>query len=182
MNINKKQCMAMSFIATAIISFTAGYLCAQPKAEVKVPPQDNKPNVERPAEEENKSPTEYIKMKDVKLDGYKLGDNDIPSEYYVEKDSKGAALIASTSPSTEFEGIRVGSTYLDVKNAFEGKYEPFYSIHSPDHPNTGWYILNDNYEIVIFDFDLEDYSFVNEGVTDESTVKGIVIAKLSFFD
>lgn len=121
---------------------------------------------------------------DVKLEEYSVNSTEFPDILKVEYENNSPILIMSDSTSVAFEGITVGNTLKEMEVVMNAKYEPFYSIHDPENPNIGWYVLNEDYDIVIFDFVPEDGSFYNdtELVSEDSKINEIIISNLKYFD
>ena len=121
---------------------------------------------------------------DVNLEEYSVNSTEFPEVLRVEYSGNNPTLIMSDSDTVAFDGITVGNTLKEVEKIMNAKYDKFYSIHDPENPNIGWYVLNDKYDIVIFDFVADDGSFYNdaESVADNSKVVEIIISNLKYFD
>lgn len=118
----------------------------------------------------------------ISMDGYTLESTDFPDELKISYENGKPAFIYSQTPGVNFADVKIGDTYKTMVDKIGEKYEPFYSVHDPENANIGWYMLNDTYDVVIFDFDLEDGSYVNEPVSDNATIKAITITNLKYFD
>ena len=105
-----------------------------------------------------------------------------PAEIDVEYWDNTPIILYSKTANAAFENVFVGDSRAKMESIMDEKYEKFYSIHDRENPNIGWYVLNENYDIVIFDFDLEDGSFVNEPIPDDAPIKQIVVSNLKYFD
>lgn len=163
---------SMLVVLICFLFFMTG--CSKFEETKKNPEPMEQPKVENIVD--NKTPI-------IQLDSYSLNSETFPKEFTVNLVGNTVATIESTSPNVAFESIKVGDTYADLKAALDGKYEAFYSIHDPDNANIGWYILNDNFDLVIFDFDLEDFSYFNNPpVSDDAKIQGIILTNLKFFD
>ena len=140
----------------------------------------------------NEKLIENINIEEIKqetlFDIFKFGD-DIP-EWMIE--DKNITLqeytyyppvitINSDEDFYKINNVGVNSTLKEVKEAMK-EYTEFYSIHTPDIPNTGWYYLSDKGDIIIFDFIEDDLSYVSENVTPESKVISVSLSNLIFFD
>lgn len=118
----------------------------------------------------------------ISMDGYTLESTDFPDEIKVVQENGRPVFIYSQTPGVNFAGVKIGDTYKTMVDTIGDKYEPFYSVHDPENANIGWYVLNDTYDVVIFDFDLMDGSYVNDPVSDDATIKGITLSNLKYFD
>lgn len=76
-------------------------------------------------------------------------------------------------------GIELGSSYDEVAN----KYGSFKNVVSNQDGSelAGWYDLN-NGQIIIFDFDRDDESTINENLKPESKVESIRVSRFDYFD
>jgi len=77
-------------------------------------------------------------------------------------------------------GAKVGDTYQDVNAKYEGKYSVPESRHGDDRLD-GWYELP-NYDVIIFDYDLEDESTFNFEVQPDSQVEQIILTNWHYLD
>jgi hypothetical protein len=77
-------------------------------------------------------------------------------------------------------GAKVGDTYQDVRAKYEGKYAVPESRHGSGRLE-GWYELP-NYDVIIFDFDLEDDSVFNLEVQPDSQVEQIILTNWNYLD
>lgn len=86
--------------------------------------------------------------------------------------------IAVTGYKTDL-GIEVGNTYDEVNK----KYGSFKNVVSNQDGREleGWYDLN-NDQIIIFDFDKDDQSTVNQNLKPESKVESIRVSRFDYFD
>jgi hypothetical protein len=112
--------------------------------------------------------------------------------YYIWQYSKGIRLIIGSNTNKVLQiivtspdyvtalGAKVGDTYQDVNAKYEGKYSVPESRHGDDRLE-GWYELP-NYDVIIFDFDLEDDSTFNFEVQPDSQVEQIILTNWNYLD
>lgn len=89
--------------------------------------------------------------------------------------------IKSSEDFYKINKIGIGNTLKEIETAMS-EFENLYSVHSPDIPNRGWYYLNEIGDLIIFDFDENDGSYLTENLTDESIATSIIITNVLFFD
>lgn len=87
-------------------------------------------------------------------------------------------IIAVSGYKTDL-GIEVGDSYDDIKKQY-GSYKNVIS-NQDQKEIIGWYDLN-NGQIIIFDFDSEDQSPINQQVKPESKAEAIRISRIDYFD
>jgi len=127
-------------------------------------------------------PTIENRIPDVEMDKFSLLSESFPPEIDVEYWDNIPVLLYSKTNNAAFENVFVGDSRAKMESIMDKKYDKFYSIHDPENPNIGWYVLNENYDIVIFDFDLDDGSFLNEPISENAEIKQIVVSNLKYFD
>lgn len=118
----------------------------------------------------------------IRLDDYSFDSDNFPEEIDIESINGEISMIKSKIYGVSYSGIEVGMTKKEMDKKIDDKFQPFYSIHSPDTPNIGWYLLNDSGDIIIFDFDLDDNSYFNESVNEKDTIKEIILTNVKYFD
>ena len=118
----------------------------------------------------------------VKMDDYSLNSDNFSEEIDTESINGEVIMIKSKIYGVSYLGIEVGMTKKEMDEKIDDKFQPFYSIHSPDTPNIGWYLLNDSGDIIIFDFDLDDGLYFNENVNEKDTIKEIILTNVKYFD
>jgi hypothetical protein len=96
-------------------------------------------------------------------------------------DSNTVLEIETTSPETVTNlGYRVGDKAQEVLDEYRSKYEEPQSRHSDD-TLTGWFLINDEYELVIFKFDTDD-TLINENVEPDDRIEGIKLTNFKYMD
>ena len=118
----------------------------------------------------------------IRLDDYSFDSDNFPEEIDTESINGEVIMIKSKIYGVSYSGIEVGMTKKEMDKKINDKFQPFYSIHSPDTPNIGWYLLNDSGDIIIFDFDLDDGLYYNENVNEKDTIKEIILTNVKYFD
>ena len=103
-------------------------------------------------------------------------------EFKIGADSE--EVIWITLFSTEITGpdeIMVGDSAESVLVRFENTYSKVISRHNSE-PILGWFIVGDDYEIIIFDFESEDNTRLNTELKDNSRLQNITLTFFTFFD
>lgn len=89
--------------------------------------------------------------------------------------------IETTSPATSTNlGFKVGDKAADVLAAYRAKYQEPFSRHD-DSKLTGWFLLNEDEALVIFNFDQTD-SLVNPDVKPDARVSRIKLSNFKYMD
>lgn len=142
--------------------------------EVNVPTY--KPEISIPEEKKEEVPA-FVEM-----EKFSYLSTELPKELEIEYWDNIPMVLYSTASNVSFDGVAIGNTREEMESVMNAKYEKFYSIHDPENPNIGWYVLNDNLDIVIFDFDLEDESYVNFETKMSDPILKICVSNLKYFD
>lgn len=89
--------------------------------------------------------------------------------------------IETTSPATSTNlGFKVGDKAADVLAAYRAKYQEPVSRHD-DSKLTGWFLLNEDEALVIFNFDQTD-SLVNPDLKPDARVSRIKLSNFKYMD
>ena len=99
----------------------------------------------------------------------------------IGKDSK--EIIGIIIESNEIEtnlGFKVGDSAQEVLEEYRSNYDELVSIHT-NEPVTGWFKVSDDM-VLIFDFDKDNYSRVNDEVTSNSKIEAIELTYIKYFD
>ena len=112
---------------------------------------------------------------------YKIMDYDNGITVVLGADSNTVLEIATSSPETTTNlGFKVGDRSQEVLDEYRAKYEEPQSRHSDD-TLTGWFIINDEYELIIFKFDTDD-TLVNENVEPDDRIETIKLTNFKYMD
>lgn len=198
-NINILKILTLIFVSIAIFfaSFFVGYVNSKSYATDTDEKNDIKLEKIETNETNNENIITEIKAENITIENtksetlfdiFKFGD-DIPE--WMIKDNNitlqeytyypPVITINSDESFYKINNVGVNSTLKEVQEAMK-EYTEFYSIHTPNVPNAGWYYLNDKGDIIIFDFIEDDLSYVSENVTAESKVVSVSLTNLIFFD
>ena len=74
----------------------------------------------------------------IRLDDYSFDSDNFPEEIDTESINGEVLMIKSNIYGVSYSGIEVGMTKKEMDKKIDDKFQPFYSIHSPDTPNIGW--------------------------------------------